>query len=168
MVLPHNLLMGYTSIKTSSVVTMKNNSEEALLNFQKILNRAQPRTPTEYKLYKFVKDLYYGDMNRFLDYIKDTKFECLVLWTVTQNIVNFLGLRDVIFIEWTGKETLYHVKKYTGTGRNNNTQHRCDHPLAVNRHTKPVEIVEIVEPPVIVEIVEPPEIERISWADISS
>ena len=165
MVLPSNLLKGYTSIKASSVVTMKNNSEEALLNFQKILNSTHPKTPTEYKLYKFVKDLYYGDMNRFLDYIKGTKFECLVLWTLTQNIVNFLGLRGVIFIKWTGRETLYNVRKYTGVRGNDNTHHFYDHPLAVNKHTTivkapPVENVEAVEAP--------PVAERISWADISA
>jgi hypothetical protein len=80
-----------------------------------------------------VRGMYYENRNRFLTFIKNTNFECMVLWTDSQSIVNYLSLRGVVHISWTGKETLYSVAQFNSTNTGDTTSR--EHPL-VRRQRK--------------------------------
>jgi hypothetical protein len=137
MKLPRTLYVGYNLLKKSRVAVKKENDEEALSYFQNILNEAQPTTPEDIALHRFVKGMYNENKHRFLSFIKNTSFECLVLWTESRSIVNYLGLRGVVYAKWTGKETLYSVTQFQSTDMDENvanpTSH--EHPL-VRRQRK--------------------------------
>ena len=137
MKLPKTLVVGHSLLKKSRLVTRKVNDEEALSYFQSILNEAQPKTPEDHILHHFVRGLYNKNKNRFLKFIKDSEFEYLVLWTESLAIVNFLGLRGVVYIKWTGKDTLYSVSEFHSVtdGRNEDDQTIYEHPL-VRRQRK--------------------------------
>lgn len=137
MKLPRTLYVGYNLLKKSRVAVKKENDEEALSYFQNILNEAQPKTPEDLILHRFVKGMYNENKHRFLSFIKNTSFECLVLWTESRSIVNYLGLRGVVYTKWTGKETLYSVTQFQSTNRDENVadQTSYEHPL-VRRQRK--------------------------------
>jgi hypothetical protein len=131
MKLPRTLYVGYNLLKKSRVSVKKENDEEALSYFQNILNEAQPKTPEDLILHRFVKGMYNENKNRFLSFIKNTSFECLVLWTESRSIVNYLGLRGVVYTKWTGKETLYSVTQFQSTNRDDNVADSTsyEHPI---------------------------------------
>jgi hypothetical protein len=137
MKLPRTLYVGYNLLKKSRVAVKKENDEEALSYFQNILNEAQPTTPEDIALHRFVKGMYNENKHRFLSFIKNTSFECLVLWTESRSIVNYLGLRGVVYAKWTGKETLYSVTQFQSTemGENVADPTSYEHPL-VRRQRK--------------------------------
>lgn len=154
MKLPRTLYVGYNLLKKSRLASKKENDEEALVYFQNILNEAQPKTPEDIILHRFVKGMYNENKHRFLSFIKNTSFECLVLWTETRSIVNYLGLRGVVYIKWTGNETLYSITQFQSTTREDNgsihTTH--EHPLVrrqrQRKETKNVDVpVPDGEPP---------------------
>lgn len=131
MKLPKTLYVGYNLLKRSRVSVKKENDEDALLYFQNILNDAQPKTPEDFILHRFVNGMYNENKHRFLSFIKNTNFECLVLWTESRSIVNYLGLRGVVYTKWTGKETMYSVTKFQSTNRDENVADPTSykHPL---------------------------------------
>jgi hypothetical protein len=137
MKLPRTLYVGYNLLKKSRVAVKKENDEEALSYFQNILNEAQPKAPEELILHRFVKGMYNENKHRFLSFIKNTSFECLVLWTESRSIVNYLGLRGVVYTKWTGKETLYSVTQFQSTNKDENVTDSTsyEHPL-VRRQRK--------------------------------
>lgn len=135
MKLPRTLYVGYNLLKKSRLVVKKETDEEALSYFQNILNEAQPNTPEDLILHQLVKGMYNENKHRFLSFIKNTSFECLVLWTESRSIVNYLGLRGVVYTKWTGKETLYSITRFNSTMNDKNDQTSYEHPL-VRRHRK--------------------------------
>jgi len=137
MKLPRTLYVGYNLLKKSRVAVKKANDEDALSYFQNILNEAQPTTPEDIILHRFVKGMYNENKHRFLSFIKNTSFECLVLWTESRSIVNYLGLRGVVYAKWTGKETLYSITQFQSTDMDENVadQTSYEHPL-VRRQRK--------------------------------
>ena len=130
MKLPRSLYVGYNLLKKSRVAVRKENDEEALEFFQNILNEAQPSTPEDLLLHKFVKGMYNENKYKFIAFIKNTSHECLVLWTESKSIVNCLGLRGVVYVKWTGKETLYSVSQYQSTSTEDGVAGTSyEHPL---------------------------------------
>jgi len=143
MKLPRTLYVGYNLLKKSRVVVKKENDEEALSYFQNILNEAQPKTSEDITIHRIVKGMYNENKHRFLSFIKNTSFECLVLWTESRSIVNYLGLRGVVYTKWTGKETLYSVTPFQSTDKGENVTDSTsyEHPL-VRRQRKQTETSE--------------------------
>lgn len=146
MKLPRSLYVGYNLLKKSRVAVKKENDEEALVYFQNILNEAQPSTPDDILLHKFVKGMYNENKYKFLSFIKNTSHECLVLWTESKAIINYLGLRGVVYVKWTGKETLYSVSQFHSTTAESgaNVETSYEHPLVrrqrMQKETKSVEV----------------------------
>jgi hypothetical protein len=145
MKLPRTLYVGYNLLKKSRVAVKKENDEEALSYFQNILNEAQPKTTEDIVLHRFVKGMYNENKHRFLSFIKNTSFECLVLWTESRSIVNYLGLRGVVYTKWTGKETLYSITQFQSTNKDENVAdaNSYEHPL-VRRQRKQKETETLV------------------------
>jgi hypothetical protein len=133
MKLPKTLYTGYNLLKKSRAVSKKNTDEDALTFMQNVLNKAQPSTPDDLVMHRLVKGLYNENKYKFLNFVKNTNFECLVLWTESRAIVNTLGLRGVIYVKWTGPETLYELSPFQsgvgGMARGNTRTNEVEHPL---------------------------------------
>ena len=125
------MVHGFNLIKKSRTVVKKSVDEEALGYLQKVLNKSQPTTPEEIILHKFVKGMYNENKRRFLAFIKGSRLESLILWTESRVIVNYLGLRDLVYIKWKGEE-LYLVTPF------NKVNGTVNHPLCETTIVTPV------------------------------
>jgi len=139
--LPRSLYNGYNSLRNSKLVVKRNNDDDALTYFQNILNNAQPVDYDDVVLYKFVRGLYNENRHKFISFIRNTSFECLIMWTDARSIVNFLGLRWLIRIKWQNEYKTFMVTRVqpsppSHNGRNNVVRHKENkypaHPLAKN------------------------------------
>jgi cytoskeletal protein RodZ len=117
MKLPKSLYIGYRLLGESRLITKRDSDPEALQYFQTVLNKAQPVSSEELLLHRFVRAMYNENKNKFLSFIRNTYFECLVLWTDHITIVNFTGLRGVIYIEWNNTNKSYAVSKFRTRGK---------------------------------------------------
>ena len=112
MKVPKSPYNAYNQLKKARLVTKKNVDEEALAYFETALNRAYPKDDDEFTLYFFIRGLYYENKYKFISFIRNTRFECLVLWTEWRNIVDFLRLRGVVNIKWQPSSKNFKVTKY--------------------------------------------------------
>lgn len=135
MKLPSSVYGGFNLMKKSRVVMKKATDDDALEYFKKILNAAQPTTDEDMILYKFVKGLYNENRYKFMSFIKNMSFECLVLWTESKAIINALNLRGVVYLKWTGKETLYDVTKFKSSRIEGDPVPFVEHPLVARKRT---------------------------------
>lgn len=122
MKLPKSLYIGYRLLGESRLITKRDSDPEALQYFQTVLNKAQPVSSEELLLHRFVRAMYNENKNKFLSFIRNTYFECLVLWTDHITIVNFTGLRGVIYIEWNNTSKSYAVSKFRTRGKETETK----------------------------------------------
>jgi hypothetical protein len=133
MKLPKSLYSGYKLLKTSRLVKKKTADEEALRFFQSVLNEAQPTLDEEVQMYKFVKGMYNESKRKFLSFIKNTSMECMVLWTECSAIVSFLGLRNVAYVKWGRRDTLYEVTKFTNSHDLVTDRGAFEHPIVTKK-----------------------------------
>jgi hypothetical protein len=117
MKLPKSVYTSYSLLKRSRVVLKKDTDCEALQYFQSILNEAQPSTTEDMALYKFVKGMYNENKYKFLSFISNTSYECLVLWTESKTIINTLRLRGVVYIKWSSDTLAYTVSEFISPER---------------------------------------------------
>ena len=122
MKLPKSLYIGYRLLGESRLITKRDSDPEALQYFQTVLNKAQPVSSEELLLHRFVRAMYNENKNKFLSFIRNTYFECLVLWTDHVTIVNFTGLRGVVYIEWNNNNKSYTVSKFRTRGKETETE----------------------------------------------
>ena len=127
--LPRHLYVGYNLLKKSRVSSKNECDDEALGYFQSVLNEAQPKTQEELVLHKFVKGMYNENRYKFLNFIKNTTLECLVLWTDSRAIVKSLGLRGVVYLKWSNQEKLFDVSVYTQHPKLNRSDTLCNRSL---------------------------------------
>jgi hypothetical protein len=148
MKLPRNLYVGYNLLKKSRVVVKRNDDKEALGYFENILNEAQPKTSEDLILHQFVKGMYNENKHRFLSFIKNTSFECMVLWTESRSIVNFLGLRGVVYTKWVNAKASYSVTIFCPHQEGEENKEKKNVPVtAEEKYVEPVEPVEPVDEP---------------------
>lgn len=112
MKLTKRLAVGYNLLKKSRVVIKKDIDEEAINYFNNILNDAQPKTPGDKELCQLVKAMYNENKNKFMEFIKNTRFECMVLWTESMPIVHFLGLHGTVYLRWNSGRQMYCVSPF--------------------------------------------------------
>jgi hypothetical protein len=134
-----NLYLCYNNLKKSDLILNKDNSKESIDYFQNILNKSQPKTQEDITLNRFVKSMYYENKNSFLTFIKNTNFECLILWTESVSILKQLGLLSVVYCKWIIKDSTYYVTRfksnsYSDNYYNENKNH--EHPLVKQQRYK--------------------------------
>jgi hypothetical protein len=111
--LPKVLFNSYTQLKKSRVVVKKENDNNAIAYFNNMLNQAQPVSHDDFLIQQFVKNMYNENKRSFLKFIRTVPgLDALILWTDANTIVNEFGLKGVVYIKWTGKDSLYTVSKY--------------------------------------------------------
>ena len=100
----------------------------SISRFQQVLNSALPTNSNEVAVRGFIRDVYMDDRKKYLNNIRHTKYECLVLWIDGSSIVDFLGIKDRVRITWN--EGLYTVTNIRATmGTTGVDCKKYEHPL---------------------------------------
>lgn len=134
--LPKTLFDGYKLLKQSHLVVNKDSDKTNISILQNILNDVQPKTPEELILYRFVQGMYNENSHRFLSFVENTSFECLVLWTGPRSIERCLGLYRVVYIKRARCGTSYSVSRFQSHKMRYGTANRTSrvHPHVKHRH----------------------------------
>lgn len=129
MKLPKQLFVGYNLLKKSRLALKKQNDDESLSYFKKILNKAQPVTEEDKIRHQLIKGMYNENKFKFLNFIRHSSMECFIMWTESKAIVNFMNLRGIAYIRWQGKDDLYDVTKYV-------SKEETSHPVAIKKNSE--------------------------------
>ena len=116
---PKRVQNAYFQLKKSRIIVKNEFDNEAIEHFEKILNSSLPVTEYEYNIYYLIKDMYYNDKNKFINYINNSNLECLILYTDNKRIINHFKVIYKLYINWNKDEKKYIVEKYD---RLNNTK----------------------------------------------
>lgn len=107
--LPHNLYSSYYKLKKSRLIKDNIVDPDSILYFQNILNSGLPKIESEFVLYYFIKNLFYSDKSKFYNFINNSTFECLVLYTDNLYISNHFNLGSKVYINWNKDTKLYEI-----------------------------------------------------------
>lgn len=106
---PKNLFNGYKLIKDCKLVKNKDYTQEALCEFEILLNDAQPM-PEDMERFSTVKDYYNVLKNSYQKFIRDTPLECTILWTESKSIVNWFDLRGIVYLRYDLQTSKYSIQ----------------------------------------------------------
>lgn len=110
--IPKRIENAYFQLKKSRLFAKNHYDNDAISHFEKLLNSSLPVTDYENHIYYFVKDLYYDDKTKFLNFIENSNLQSLILYTNNKNIINHFELQYKIYINWDKNEKKYIVEKY--------------------------------------------------------
>lgn len=111
--IPKRIQNAYFQLHKSRLISKGHLDNDAINHFQKILNSSLPVNEYEQNIYYFIKDLYYDNPSKFLQYISNSNLQCLLLYTNNKNIINHFNLQYKVYINWCSKEKLYIVELYS-------------------------------------------------------
>jgi hypothetical protein len=109
--MPFGVKNSYYKLKKSNLIKNNDLSDDSLLYFETILNDSIPQKENELTLYYFLKNMFYNNKNKFYNFINNSNFECLVLYTDNITISKHFNLMDKIYIKWDSDSKLYKVSK---------------------------------------------------------
>jgi len=110
--IPKRIQNAYFQLKKSRLILKEEYDDEAIIHFEKLLNSSLPVSEYENNIYYLIKDMYYNDKNKFINYIKNSNLECLILYTDNKKIINHFNLLYKLYINWNKEEKKYIVEKY--------------------------------------------------------
>jgi hypothetical protein len=110
--IPKRIQNAYFQLKKSRLIVKEEYDDEAIIHFEKLLNSSLPVSEYENNIYYLIKDMYYNDKNKFINYIKNSNLECLILYTDNKKIINHFNLLYKLYINWNKEEKKYIVEKY--------------------------------------------------------
>jgi hypothetical protein len=113
---PANLRSNYYKLKKSRLILKNEIDSDSMSYFEIALNKALPKTEYELNIYYFLKNLYYSDKQNYYNFINNTNYECLVLYTDNTSIVKHFGLLHKVYIKWNKEEKKYIVSEYVENG----------------------------------------------------
>lgn len=116
---PANIQSAYYKLKKSRIITKNEFDEESISHFERVLNSALPVTEYDKNIYYFIKGLYYNDKQKFYNFINNSNYECLILYTDNIKIVNHFKLLYKLYISWDKENKKYIVKKYKNPSSSN-------------------------------------------------
>lgn len=137
MALPKKLYDCFKQI-TKSKLLANDTSDDAITEFQTLLNSAQPLADdhVENAQRSIVKSMYYSNQDGFMRYISSSanRVSALILWTESKRIVNFFELHGRVHLSWNDETSSYvaqrHLKPADRPDRPN------DKPVARPNYTK--------------------------------
>jgi hypothetical protein len=127
--LPNRLYQGFKLLTKSRLCRNEHTDAESLQHFQQILNNSQPETPDEKLLYNLVHGMFLEGHNKFINYIRNTKMECFVLWCDARSIIRACNLQQVAYIRWDNNVRNYSVEVYKPPVKQPPVPQTSDHPL---------------------------------------
>lgn len=110
--LPKRLQNAYFQLHKSRLIAKGHLDNDAISHFEKILNSSLPSNNYEQNIYYFVKDLYYDDPSKFLNYINNSNLQSLILYTNNKNIISYFNLQYKVYINWNNIDKKYIVQLY--------------------------------------------------------
>ena len=113
---PSNLLSNYYKLKKSRLILKNEIDSDSMSYFEITLNKALPKTEYELNIYYFLKNLYYSEKQKFYNFINNSNYECLVLYTDNTTIAKHFNLFNKVFIKWDKEEKKYIVSQYVENG----------------------------------------------------
>ena len=129
--IPKRIQNAYFQLHKSRLLSKSHLDNDAIQHFEKILNSSLPVNDYEQNIYYFVKDLYYDDPSKFLNYINNSNLQCLILYTNNKNIITHFNLQYKVYINWNTTEKKYIVEIYKYKNSSSNTLH-SDNSLSSN------------------------------------
>jgi hypothetical protein len=113
--LPKRLQNAYFQLRKSRVIKKQEYDNDAIEHFEKLLNSCLPISDYESHLYYFIKDMYYDNKVKFIEYINESNLQPLILYTDNKNIIKHFNLQYKLYINWDKTENKYIVKLYDFT-----------------------------------------------------
>lgn len=129
---PKRLQNAYYQLKKSRIVLKNEYDDEAILHFENVLNSCLPINEYEQNIYYFIKDMYYNDKNKFINYINNSNLECLILYTDNKKIISHFKLLYKLYINWNSDLKKYTVEKYD---KLNNTKKIIEDYAEINNNS---------------------------------
>lgn len=111
--IPKRLQNSYFQLFNSRLISKNHYDSEAITHFEALLNSSLPTTDYENSIYYFIKEIYYDDRNKFLNFIQNSNLQPFILYTDNKNIINHFNLQYKIYITWDKKNKKYKVEKYS-------------------------------------------------------
>ena len=113
MFVPKELFTAFEKLKKSQLVmNPRTYGDDALSYFEEWLNKAQPTDGDGLRQQKDIKSLYNGNKRGFINMIRGTQNERLILWTEAKSIAYLFGLKDVAYIKWDRETRTYAVTPF--------------------------------------------------------
>jgi hypothetical protein len=116
--IPKRLQNAFFQLKKSRLILKNEFDDEAIIHFEKILNSSLPVTEYEHNIYYFIKDMYYSDKYKFMNYISNSNLECFILYSDNKKIINHFKLMYKLYINWDKDLKKYIVEKYDKLNNN--------------------------------------------------
>ena len=111
----HKRLYDCYKLVTKCKLVAGDTSDDAITEFQTLLNNAQPVDDVE-ELAKrsVVKGMYYSNQEGFIRYISTTanRVSALILWTESKRIVKFFNLQGRVHLSWNDETNTYVAQKH--------------------------------------------------------
>jgi hypothetical protein len=118
---PSKLFQNYRAIKNCGLIKTKIVSEENLNEFEDLLNASQPcldNDSDESIKYNSMKEFYLLNKHKFIDLIRNTKLECLILWTESKSIINWFHLSGIVYLSYNYESKLYSIQEHRNINKN--------------------------------------------------
>lgn len=113
--IPKRLQNSYFQLFNSRLISKNQYDLEAINHFEALLNASLPTTDYENSIYYFIKEMYYDDRNKFLNFIHNSNLQPFILYTNNTNIINHFNLQYKIYITWDKKNKKYKVEKFNNS-----------------------------------------------------
>jgi hypothetical protein len=110
--IPKRLQNAFFQLKKSRLILKNKFDDDAIIHFEKILNSALPVTEYEHNIYYLIKDMYYADKSKFMNYINNSNLESFILYTDNKKIIAHFKLMYKLYINWDKDLKKYIVEKY--------------------------------------------------------
>lgn len=110
--IPKRLQNSYFQLFNSRLISKNQYDLEAISHFEALLNASLPTTDYENSIYYFIKEMYYDDRNKFLNFIQNSNLQPFILYTNNSNIISHFNLQYKIYITWDKKNKKYKVEKF--------------------------------------------------------
>lgn len=111
----HKRLYDCYKLVTKCKLVTGDTSDDAIAEFQTLLNNAQPVDDAE-ELAKrsLTKGMYYSNQDGFIKYISTTsnRVSALILWTESKRIVKFFDLQGKVHLSWNDETNTYVAQKH--------------------------------------------------------
>lgn len=145
MQVPRSTFVAFEKIIRSQLVRDKTVTDDSLKYFQDWLNKAQPTDDDGMVKQKVVKALFNVNKIGFINMIRRTTNERLILWTDAKSIAYFFNLNNIAYIKWNRDTRDYTVTPFVSRQNEQDTdgvkQATAIHPIVKKKSSvnKPTE-----------------------------
>lgn len=102
----------YKAVSTCNLVSRTSCTDADMKEFETLLNNAQPSHDSSlYGQYELARSMYRSNPRRYLSYITRpaNNVSALILWTESKHIVDYFGLRNIVYLTWDRVNNRYVV-----------------------------------------------------------